>query len=101
MSDRPLSEKSPHSPLRIHTFDWDETYGDTYVHESEYAALEAEIEDYKITFKQKLLDNGKLRAERERLTEQVAFLKGQLVEVSMQKVDEINRQIALDEGGDK
>ena len=29
--------------------------------------LESENEDYKITFKQKLLDNGKLRAKRDRL----------------------------------
>ena len=40
-----------------------------------------------------------LEADNERLTEQVAFLKGQLVEVSMQKVDEINRRAALEEGG--
>ena len=41
-----------------------------------------------------------LEEENKRLTEQVAFLKDQLVEVSKQKIDEINRRIALEEGGD-
>ena len=55
MSDRPLSEKSPYSPLRIHTFDWDEVNGDTYVHESEIVALEAERDRLKLRLTEALM----------------------------------------------
>ena len=83
MNERPLSEKSPYSPLRIHTFDWDEVNGDTYVHESEIAALEAELAEAKRTLDENdkiYLHASEVIADRNRLRDAIRRVLPRLVQ---------------------